>query len=265
MGKILFPTDFSDTAKRAFQLALHLADAINTKIDLIHVYHLPIGDASNIPPDMIEGMIRENEEAALQEMKEFVKDANPERIGEIRIDYGVFIASEITEAAADDSYQLIMMGTKGKHNRMEQFLGSVTSQTFLHAPCPVIAIPEDSKVESIKKVAYASEFRPLEGAATDDLAELVEQLGAELDIVHVDGDIEDNQEVQLDGMSRPVTMSVLKGKSVTEAIEQFVEEKNVDMLALYKPRRKFIERVFHPSLTKRMAFHSKVPLFIFRD
>ena len=61
MKKILFPTDFSPAAANAFLYAHTLAEALGARIDLINIFHLPIGDASNIPPEYIQKMLDEAE------------------------------------------------------------------------------------------------------------------------------------------------------------------------------------------------------------
>ena len=35
------------------------------------------------------------------------------------------------------------------------------------------------------------------------------------------------------------------------------------MLAMVTYKRKFWDRIFHPSLTKRMSYHTKIPLLAF--
>ena len=41
MKKILFPTDFSDTANRAFLYALHLAERLSASIVTYHIFLPP--------------------------------------------------------------------------------------------------------------------------------------------------------------------------------------------------------------------------------
>ena len=54
MKKILFPTDFSPTAVNAFEYALALAKDLDATIDLMTVYHLPVADASSVPPQYVD-------------------------------------------------------------------------------------------------------------------------------------------------------------------------------------------------------------------
>ena len=47
--QILFPTDFSDTAKNAFIYALNLADVVNGSVVTVHAYELPDVRGAHLP------------------------------------------------------------------------------------------------------------------------------------------------------------------------------------------------------------------------
>jgi len=42
----------------------------------------------------------------------------------------------------------------------------------------------------------------------------------------------------------------------------FIDEKQVDLLVLAKHNRSWFDRLFHRSFSKRMAFHTKIPLLV---
>lgn len=269
MKKILFPTDFSETAAYAFQYALQLAELLEARIDLMTVYHLPINDAGRVPPDSIERMLQEKKASALAKIKEFSAGAPADRIGRVRADYGLFIAQEITDAARRESYDLIVMGTKGQHNPLEKILGSVTTQTVMNASCPVFAIPQGASFNGIDHIAYATDFRPTDEHAVERLMELAGELGANVHFVHIDtkakiGVMEDA--IELENYPFNFTeFTIINKASVTEGLDQYVREKHIDLLALFIPRRRLWERLFHTSFTKKMTFHTKLPLLVFRE
>lgn len=263
--KILFPTDFSPAAKSAFNYTIELAKELGTTIDLMSIYHLPVADASSVHPGQIDRMLRDKKQQVANNMAEFIKGPYQEYIGKTRIDYGVFVSAEITEAAQDNNYGLIVMGMKGEHNRMEKIMGSTTSHVMMHAPCPVLAIPENALFSEIKNIAYATDFYPNDDLAVSQLSDLAEALKASVHFVHVTKqEVEAPSELQLahnkdtfDGFS------IVTSDSVQEGINEFIQEKDIDVLALFIPRRRLWERLFHTSFSKRMTLSSKVPLLTF--
>ena len=56
---------------------------------------------------------------------------------------------------------LIIMGTKGAQGIKKLFKGSNTSNLMLQTNTPILIIPEDTHYESLKKILWASDFKPL--------------------------------------------------------------------------------------------------------
>ncbi len=262
---ILFPTDFSPTAKNAFAYAVELAKKMDASIDLISVYHLPVADASSVPPDQIDQMLHEKKQQVANHMAEFIKGPNKEFVGKTRIDYGVFISAEITEAAMDGDYDLIVMGMKGEHNRMEKLMGSTTSHTMMHAPCPVLAIPEQVDFQGIEQIAYATDFYPNDTQAIRTLMNLADTLDARVQFVHVSKDeVEATPQLHLaNGATTFAGYNVVTDDSIEHGLNDFIQDRDIDVLALFIPRRRLWERLFHSSFSKRMAMNTRIPLLTF--
>ncbi len=269
MKKILFPTDFSPAAANAFDYAVNLAKALDAKIDLMSVYHLPLNDAGRVPPDYIERMLEEKRKSVEQRLQSLIQGKAARLIGSARAHYGLFIYQEIIDAARQKGSGLIVMGAKGERAAVEKLMGSVTTHTMMHAPCPVLAIPETAAYKPISHIAYATDFEHSDQEAVGKLMELAGSLGAAIHFVHVDvraeaGRMEDY--VMVENYPLPFTdFSVVGSKSVIEGLEAFMQEKHIDMLALFIPNRRLWERLFHSSFSKRMAFYSKAPLLVFRE
>ena len=159
MRKILFPTDFSPASDNALEFALKLAEKLNATVDLMNVYHLPVADASSVPPEYIEKMLEDKKKLVEAKLESFVHGCNALHIGELKAVYGIFIYHEIADLARFGEYDLILMGTKGEHNPMDRLLGTVTTHTMLQAPCPVMAIPREASFRKIQHIAYATDFK----------------------------------------------------------------------------------------------------------
>ncbi len=268
MKKILFPTDFSETAINAFRYTVQLAEKLDARIDLMSVYHLPISDAGRVPPDYIERMLKEKREQVEEKIRQFSSEVPPERLGSFRTDYGLFVAQEVVDAAQRNGYDLIAMGTKGEHNQLEKMLGSVTTRTMMQAPCPVLAIPMDADFQQIENIAYATDFKPTDEHAVDQLLDVAGRLDAAVHFVHINthghpGDLEDQVELK-EYPFKFTDFFVISNPSPMEALDVYIKQKHIDLLALFIPRRRLWERLFHSSFTKRMTFHVKIPLLVFR-
>ncbi len=266
--KILFPTDFSPEAANAYLYAHSLAEALDARVDLINIFHLPIGDASNIPPDYIQKVLDESEAESLEKLKEFARPfLGKPAYGTLRPIYGLFTAMEITDLASQENYDMIVLGTKGERGALEKFLGSVTSEVMMKAPCPVLAIPAEAKFRPVGHIAYATSFEPSDEHAVEQLMTLAGQLAAKVHFVNVStrGETHYIQDVKME-KDYPYNFSdfsVVYHASVREGLEEYLQQRSMDWLALFIPQRRLWERLFHTSFTKRMVFHTRVPLLVF--
>ena len=180
--------------------------------------------------------------------------------------YGIFTAEEIAQYADHENYDLIVMGTNGERNAFEKMLGSVTTETMLKATCPVLAIPPDAKFKEINSVAFATAYEQKDGEAVMFTKDFALQTGAEMHVVHV--------EIQKQRQEPTPTMTdysvgfsdftLVEDKSIEEGLDAYIKEREVDILAMFIPKRRLWERLFHSSFTKKMTFHSKTPLLVFR-
>lgn len=266
---ILFPTDFSPVAHHAFQYALQLAEKMGAAIDLMSVYHLPVGDTSRVAPHQVDDLLREKRAGVMQQLGELAEEAPSRLVGQLRADYGLFVYQEVIDAARRGNHQLIVMGTKGERNAVQQMMGSVTTHTLMNAPCPVLAVPESARVQPIEHIAYATDFEPEDEDAVDELAQLAGQLDAQVHFVHVDteaGEKKTEAYKVVEQYPLPFTdFTVVANPVPAEGINTFIAERNIDVLALFVPNRRLLERLFHRSFTKRMAFHAQVPLLVFKE
>ena len=270
MKKTLFPTDFSKAAEKAFDYAISLAVEMDAQVDVLNIYHLPFIDATNMPPEFVEEMLEEKRKAVKTKLQEFVKGKPAAVIGELMAEYGIFIPQEVRDLVKERSYDLVVMGTRGEHHsKLEKILGSVTTHTMMQAECPVLAVPEEAEWKPIQHIAFATDFGYKDHQAVDQLMGFAAALSAEVHFVHVEtnpgiGQMED--QVTLANYPFKFTdFVVVNNPSTIEGVDKYIKEKRIDLLALFIPKRRLWERLFHNSFTKRMAFQTRTPLLVFQE
>ncbi|MFT4759597.1 MAG: nucleotide-binding universal stress UspA family protein [Paraglaciecola sp.] len=269
MKKILFPTDFSEAAKNGFRYAVALAQDMEAELDIMNVFSIHFTAPDEMPPDYIEQLIEEQKQHAIVKMDAFVRSVSPDFKGRKTTIYGVFIPEEINAKVKADSYDLVIMGIKGERSLIEKLVGSITTRTLMNAPCSVLAVPKEAKYEGIKHIAYASDFIPTDSIALEQLTGFSDKVDADLSFVHVDttpnfGEIKDMISLK----AYPFEFSefyLINNSSILEGIDDFITSKDINLLALFMPKRRLWERLFHQSFSKKYTFHTKVPLLIFHQ
>lgn len=272
MKRILFPTDFTEASERARDYTAKLAAALGAKVDAMHMFNLPFAESAGMTPAMLEEMIATKRQLTREKLEKFLEAVPEEQRGEAIPVFGVFVPEEIDDLVRENKYDLVAMGTLGEHHtQMEKILGSVTSQTMLSvSACPVLAIPMGASWNGgIRRIAYATDFQPDDEKAASQLLDMAMQLGAEVHFVHVDTKSQIGEKddfVLLEKYPFDFTrFAVVSNPNAVEGMDRYLNESGIDLLALYLPRRKLWERLFHSSFTRKMVFHTHIPLLVFHQ
>lgn len=132
---ILVPTDFSDTATQALQVARSLAHDHHAKLVLMSA-PLP-------PPPSAEVYVPFADYAGLTEEAQRQLTALAKTIVELPVETRVMVGEagpSVVEIAEDSRADLIVMGTHGRSGLSRLLMGSVAEYVLRHAPCPVLTI-----------------------------------------------------------------------------------------------------------------------------
>lgn len=278
MKRILFPTDFSQAAKAAFVYALRFADSFDAELILLHVYDLPIVDTPPMPEMTKEifDIVEMNQfESFRDELPELHKIAEKKGLGHVRIKnmllYGDLVYN-INKVTKDEDVDFIVMGTKGASGLRETFIGSTTASVISNSDVPVLAIPEEAEFHHrIKNIAFTTQYREKDNDALKSALEIADKFKATIQCLYIKNpddptDIDERiAEWRMYYREKNIDFFNIAGDHIEQTILDFIESQHVDMLVMRKHKRGFFEGLFHRSLTKKMAYHTKVPLLVFHE
>ena len=142
-GRILVPTDFSDTSDTALAYAKTLAAQLGASLHLLHVFADPYA-AATYAPDVYAPLPPEARERTLRDIDERLRErmnaVEKERFhGTTEIVTGL-TAKQIVRHAAERDIDLIVMGTHGRRGVAHLLLGSVAEHVVRTATCPVLTV-----------------------------------------------------------------------------------------------------------------------------
>jgi nucleotide-binding universal stress UspA family protein len=135
-SNILVAVDGSESAKKAFERSIYLAQKCNSSLDLVHVIQCELGGDSATTFEIIEDLKNKAKEM-LEEYK--IQSAKKNVSIQIMVTQGD-PAQVIIELAKVKSYDLIIMGTRGRTAFQELLIGSVSQKVMHHASCPVMVV-----------------------------------------------------------------------------------------------------------------------------
>ncbi len=273
MKKILFPTDFSDNATYALNYALEMLKLEIEEVFIYHAYALPIIDV-NMPASIFEEVAEKAESRArekLDELSESIKAQFPNLKVETQTGQE-FAAEKIAALAKQNNSELVVMGTKGASGLKEVFIGSNTASVINNTDIPVLAVPANLKYKPITKILFTTDYHDSDFEAIRKVAELAKSLNAEITIMHLfqyDKELETTmQEWFKEELESHVHYARMKFEldetnDVEDSLNTYINNNNIDMLVMSTKKRTFIQRFFHSSLTRRMVYHTHIPLMAF--
>lgn len=263
MKKILFPTDFSEVSLHALRYAIDFAKEFNAIIDVWTVYQLAAVDAANLPPIYLEEMIKEKREGLEVQMSLFIKDIPQGLMGQSGLQYGIDVSYEIDKLA--ENYDVIIMATQGERNKLEKWLGSITTHVLRHSPCPVLVIPKQATFNRWSKLVYATNFEEGEAAILTKLKDFATLLRSPIEFIHVvkpndNSHQSSSSKTSFEGLG-PIHQ--ISNEEVVDGIFQFLKANEPAILALYMPTRGFIGDLLHKSVSKQITFQIDRPILGF--
>ena len=269
MKTILVPTDFSTTAQNAAEYAIGLAKHIDAQVIFLHVFDVPVV-VTDIP--VVINDYEEFEQIKKQQLENYEHKLIAKHGKDLIISSILrpgFINNEIQDVIKEKKVDLIVMGITGAGKVPELLIGSNVSRVIQSVDCPIITIHDDVKFHTIKKIAFACDYDDIEESqALDKLIEFVKLLKAKLQLINIINPVEKpNYKKELSGALLEHifdkvnhTVSFSKNEDITEGINNFVDQHGTDMLVMLPKKHSFFSRLFNEPNTKKMAFHTHVPL-----
>lgn len=271
LERIFVPTDFSECADHALAFSIQIARKTGASMVIAHINHVLAGGDTRFIIDAQTFRLREKE---IQQAMEVLR-AQFSELSEIdhKFVHDTDISVDrIRDLAEKEKADLIIMGTKGRGKSIEGFFGSITSGIVRRSTCPIIAVPENAYIKSIRHILLATDFDESNHTKSiETLAALAKALEAEIHIVRVIKN-EKPSEITIDPVMLTEWAKTMNGiehhyhfvshDDIEKAIMRYAYENGIELLALLGKTHNMLDRLFHKSLSKKLVYHSKLPLLV---
>lgn len=274
MKKLLVPTDFSATAQGALAYARTLASRIEgAHIEVVHLY-LPATAAEypNIVPPIPE-FIEAREKMLAEFVEQSAQATNSPAEAAVplaaRLVVG-FPADEIVRMSSD--CDLIVMGTTGDSDVLDELFGSVSSHVARKADCPVLLIPKGVAYKPVGHILYASNYESADRNMIQALTDFNKLFNATLHFVHVRDEDDKSERKPKDEIFNELFLKGdpgfgfefedIEGEDISEALNAYAVENSIDLVVMVARKRSFWDNFFHRSSTKHMALNTSLPLMV---
>jgi nucleotide-binding universal stress UspA family protein len=275
MKNILFPTDFSPNADNALNFAVEIARKVRGHLVLFHAYSVQLIDP-NMPAEIYLSAYQEEEKSAKESLDELSKriiDSNKDEhdnslfTTDAVVTQGL-VVDEVLSLIKDFKIDIVIMGTHGASGITELILGSNTASVIEKAPVPVLAIPGNAAYKGINKIVYAYDDIKSGLPSFQRLLQFAEIYDSEITLLHIIESDKNTVELNKKEFEKikhsvpydKIRLELVKEENVLEGINDYVNSNKVDVLAMAIRKRNLLDKIFNRSLTKKMAYHTKIPL-----
>ena len=279
MNTILVPTDFSKCADNALKYAILLEEKNKSRLIFFHCTFIPIPTQSQteVYLQIVEAE-KKNKTKILTENINKVYGSLSKKWNEnnssLIVKFGSDLVADILEILKNKEIDLVIMGTKGASGLKEILMGSNTAKVIERAKCPVIAVPESASLNEIRQITFATDYHESDIEALKKLVEIAKPFNAQISVIHVcDDDLTfDTEEMGINIFKnivlkkikyKHISFRIIFGNYLEEVLQNHIKEESPDMLAMSIQDRNFFEFILEPSSTKKMAYHTRIPLLAF--
>lgn len=277
MKKILVPTDFSATAKNAAFYALQLAAQLHCdEVILYHGYQAPVNIDPMVPTIVMPDIdtLKKSSEQALAHFKAVVYPFCEPGIQVSTLARYDHLGDGLDDICRETGAALIVMGITGTSLLEEKLIGSNALSVAANGTVPVIIVPPKAVFTKIEEVMLACDFKKVvETTPVQPIKNMLDATGARLFVLHVDHENKQwSANTPFESLMLDTILYGYKPEYLFENNNNFVEavnivalEKMIDLIITIPKKHGLFEGLFHTSATKKLAYHSHVPIMVIHE
>lgn len=268
MKKILVPTDASECAQRAAQVAIQLAAKANASIHFLSI--MPDTDTEFHVPQTTGTLVHNTQKVQIQnEINRLVSlaaQSGVEAFPLLVLDKsGEYIENYVDPLGID----LIIMGSHGATGIREFFIGSNTQRVVRKATVPVLVIKEAIDKFEVKNILFASPFEGQSQQALNWVVQFAKLFGAVINIAFVNfpnelGSLKLREslmkQIQENNPGQRFRFDNIEGNDLERELHELATPIGADLIALtIQAKTGFI---LPHSVAEDMVNHEKLPVLV---
>ncbi len=273
MKTILVPVDFSQACDNALDYALKFVQKAKFKIHLLNVYDYAfVSTDPYIWVPSSDELIEENLRK-LEVIREKIQQQFGKQLTVICHCEPGTVIDTVNEFAERHQVDLIIMGMQGGGFISEKIMGSTTTSLMRRAVCPVLGIGKDVQYSPVNRIVLATDHQDADYKnILKPLKDLITMFHAHLYVLYIvephvklEAGIVTGAQVMNALQEVPYTWHTLAQGEVAYGINQFIEDKAIDIAVIVPRKHSFFYSLFHESNTKKLAFHVNIPLLALHE
>ena len=258
MKTVIVPVDFSENSLNAARYAAKLLTG-HYGVEII-LYHLCEKAAHTA--------------AAAKNLEELIEELMNTGIVKLKmlVEEGDDLIDELDKLARHQEADLIIMGIKGRSAIGQVLIGSNTLAMVAKKVCPVLIIPPGATYKEVKNVLLTSDFNDVaDSTPSVPIKKILKTFHPNLHIINVNSEhyVALTEEFQAERSKMKEIFHEFNPEfyflgwyDVDEAIHQFAKDKDIDFIITIQRDRSLFDKMFKSQDTKKLVYHSAIPVMV---
>lgn len=271
MKNILVPTNFSENCNKAAELGIKMAKLYSAEIHFYHFISTPVNwvkldkQKEMLYPDTVTEI-----GSAKADLRELEKRAEQEGL-ECRsfLEYNGGI-SDILGHSGHFHHDFIITGSSGTRGGVREILGSNVEKIIRKANVPVIVVKEGDVTFPFRNILFVSNFLEDVSEEFKHIISIAEICDARIHLLKINKKSDFNSiEEGLNPIKNFLknfpdlenfSMNVYNESGVEKGINNFLENKDADLIAMCTHGRTGFLSLFSSSIAEQVTNHSELPV-----
>lgn len=279
----MFPFELDNPIYReAYIYGIKFARKINAELIVLNVFKVEVGN--DITEEKYDKLKKDNWFKAYNEIckynKYYLKDhAITETDLKVRFNYrfinGVFL-NEIKNVAREDEVDLIVLPVSDRREFNRRQLKIIRDNLFGKNRASLLVVPHKCEFRTVSNIVFATDLKKLFNYQMyiNDVVNYAKLFDSNIHFIHISSKEKsedwDNSNIyrmvmQVIEQNKRHTFKSLHGKKKIEAVNQYVENSNADILVVVEHQHHYMESIVHDSLSNEISLNSKIPVLVMRE
>jgi nucleotide-binding universal stress UspA family protein len=268
MEKLMVATDGSKYSESAIREAISLAKICSSNLIAVSIVKTNV-EFDSVLPQFVE----KKEKEAIKHLESVKAQAAKEGVNCMTIvSRSEEPYEDIISHASKNKVDVIIIGTLGRTEMKRLMLGSVTALVIGHAPCKILVVPHNARVEC-KNVLIATDGSKYSEAAACEALGIAKRCGSSLIVISVastDAELasaKDNVKKVVEAAEKEgiKTSPVVTTGKPYEAIIETSKQNNADFIIVGSHGKTGLARLLMGSVTERVIGHAEAAVLVVKE
>lgn len=279
MKKILIPTDFSEVAGIATNVAISIAQKASSQLILLHIIEQPDSVSFNIEGEVAQINDWEDRLFTLKLVekakKELAAVASKVALAGVPVKQELRLGNPfhgMRKVITEHDVDLVVMGTAGHSKLEEMIIGSNTEKVIRHSACPVLTVHAKPGKTEFRNIVYATGLSDDEFNFAGLLSNTQHMYDSTVHVVRINtpenflSDVAVRKQMSTFVQQlnlKKYTLNVFNDYSEEAGIIHFADSIDADLIAMSTHGRKGFAHVLAGSIAEDVANHATRPVLTY--